>query len=67
MSNRPTPPVIHLTPSELAARWGVTPAHLANLRSRGQGPDYLKPAGRVLYPLAAIEAWEASTTVRRVA
>jgi hypothetical protein len=31
-----------LTPTELAQRWGCSKGHLANLRSSGSGPDYVK-------------------------
>lgn len=41
---------------------------LADLRWRGEGPDYIKTApgraGRVLYRRSAIEAWLDSLTVR---
>ena len=57
-----------LTTADLAARWGVSVGHLANLRSEGRGPTYCKPlGGRVLYPLAAVEAFEAARTVEAVA
>lgn len=50
----------YLTPAELTARWGGQPslAVLANWRHKGTGPAYLKLEGRVLYTLAAVEAWE---------
>ena len=51
----------HLTPRELAERWKhtVSMATLANWRSAGQGPQYLKIGGRVLYRRADVEAYEA--------
>ena len=57
----------HLSPAALAARWFVTVPHLANERSAGRGPAYLKPAGRVCYPLAVVEAYEAASMVKAVA
>lgn len=58
----------HLTPTQLAARWGgMSVGSLANMRSRGQGPDWMKPTGRILYPLAAVEDYEARFTIKAVA
>lgn len=53
-------PADHLTPVEVVTRWKhtVTMATLANWRSNGSGPKYLKIGGRVLYRRADIEAWE---------
>jgi hypothetical protein len=60
--------VRHLTPTELAARWGgMSVRSLANMRSRGEGPTWMKPTGRILYPLAAIEDYEARFTIKAVA
>ncbi len=47
-----------LTPGELAARWGVTTGHLANLRHQGEGIGYLKIGSRVAYRLADVLAYE---------
>jgi hypothetical protein len=61
-THRLTP--VHLTTQELARRWGVTTGHLSNLRHQGKGCTYIKPnGGRVLYPIAAVEAYEAATQV----
>lgn len=53
---------VHLSPAELVDRWrGQIAEHtLANWRSEGRGPDYMRIGGRVLYPMAAVEAWEES-------
>lgn len=50
-----------LTPHQLAQRWSgaVTIGTLANWRSKRAGPTYTKLRGRILYPLAQVEAWEA--------
>lgn len=49
-----------LTPAEVSARWGgaIQTSTLANWRSRKVGPPFQKVGARVLYPLAALEAWE---------
>lgn len=52
----------YLTPRELAARWRniVSLSTLDNWRSTAnRGPRYVKIGGRVLYPLAEVEAYEA--------
>jgi hypothetical protein len=54
----------HLPPSALAERWDTTKGHLANLRSRAEGPPYLKIGARVLYPLDGIEQYEAARLVQ---
>lgn len=51
----------------LAAYWDTTPGQLANLRSRGEGPPYIKLGSRVLYRREDIEAYEASHLVTAVA
>jgi hypothetical protein len=56
----------HLTPAHLARRWSVTAGHLANQRSAGIGPTYLKLGGRILYRLVDIEAYEERALVTGV-
>lgn len=50
-----------LTPHQLAQRWNrvVSTGTLANWRSKGVGPSFTKLRGRVLYPLAAVQEYEA--------
>ncbi|NYF99213.1 helix-turn-helix domain-containing protein [Janibacter cremeus] len=48
----------HMTPKELAERWGCSTGHLANLRTEGRGLPFLKFPGRVLYRLADVLAYE---------
>jgi len=61
-------PEIHLTPTDLAERWGVSAGHLANLRSEGTSQvPYLKLGGHVRYRLADILAVEAASVVKAVA
>lgn len=49
-----------ISPSELASRYKgrVTERTLANWRSTGQGPRFIKVGGRVMYPVDAVIAWE---------
>lgn len=58
--NRPQ----YLTPEQLAARWlnRITPRTLANWRCLGLGPRFRKIGGRILYPIAEVEDWEATRT-----
>ncbi len=51
----------YLTPRELAERWRniVSLSTLDNWRSgQPRGPRFVKIGGRVLYPLAEVEAYE---------
>lgn len=52
----------YVSPYELCKRWGktITPKTLANWRSLGIGPAYVKLEGRIVYSLADIEAYEQS-------
>jgi hypothetical protein len=47
-----------LTDAQLAERWQLSRGTLANQRSQGRGPAYLKIAGRVRYRRSDIEAYE---------
>ena len=51
-----------LTPNTVASRYNgaITVRTLANWRSIGQGPDYVKIGGKVLYPLTSVQDWEKS-------
>jgi predicted DNA-binding transcriptional regulator AlpA len=53
----------YLRPHELAERWlgVVTRSTLDNWRTKRQnrGPRFVKIGGRVLYPVAEVEAYEA--------
>lgn len=50
-----------LTPSELAAHWGIKPQTLQKWRTKGYGPQYLKISRRILYPMRAVLKFEKST------
>lgn len=49
-----------LTPQDLSNHWSnsISVMTLANWRSRGRGPQYVKVGGRVLYPAAKVAEWE---------
>ena len=49
----------HLTQTELAQRWRISPRTLECWRWLGQGPCYLKIGGRVVYRIEDIESFEA--------
>lgn len=51
-----------LTAEQVVKRWGgvVTAGTLANWRCKKVGPAFVKLRGRVLYPLAQVEAWESA-------
>lgn len=53
-------PTRHLNQVELSRRWSISPRTLERWRWLGQGPQYLKIGGRVVYRLADIEAYEAA-------
>jgi hypothetical protein len=57
----------HLNSDALAARWGVTVGHLANLRSAGKGPRYLRLGSRIAYRVEDVEAYELGCLVEPVA
>ncbi|PYX70389.1 MAG: hypothetical protein DMG72_18870 [Acidobacteria bacterium] len=46
-----------LSPEELAHNLGLSPATLADWRSQGKGPAYLKAGRRVWYPKDHVERW----------
>jgi hypothetical protein len=52
--------VMNLLPKEAAERMRISVGTLANWRTRGEGPKYIKFGRKVLYPLPEIEAFEAS-------
>lgn len=45
---------LFLTPTEVAERWHIKRATLANWRYQGKGPTYIKLGRTVRYPLSAI-------------
>jgi hypothetical protein len=54
----PNEETIYLTARELADRWRLDEATLANQRSRGEGLPFTKASGRVLYKMSDVLAVE---------
>lgn len=54
--------VKHLNQIDLARRWSISPRTLERWRWLGQGPQYLKIGGRVVYRLDDVEAYEVQQT-----
>jgi hypothetical protein len=50
----------HLTQSELAERWRISPRTLEKWRYLGIGVEHLKIGGRVIYRVADVRAYEAA-------
>jgi hypothetical protein len=52
----------YLTPYQIYHRWAgaISLKTMANWRSLGVGPPYVKVRGRVLYPRARLLEWEAT-------
>lgn len=48
----------HLSQIELAARWNLSHRTLERWRWTGEGPQFIKLGGRVVYRLEDIEAFE---------
>jgi hypothetical protein len=55
-----------LTARELAQRWGCSVGHLANLRSAGLGPAYLKIGTSIRYRASDLDVYEQARTVSPV-
>ena len=55
-----------LTEIMLADRWVCSVARLQRWRTVGEGPQYLKIVGKVLYRLKDIEAHEEACLIRKV-
>lgn len=51
-------PITHLNQVELSRRWSISPRTLERWRWLGQGPQFLKIGGRVVYRLDDVEAYE---------
>lgn len=48
----------HLSQIELAARWNISHRTLERWRGTGEGPQFVKLGGRVVYRLEDVEAYE---------
>lgn len=49
----------HFSQIELAARWNISHRTLERWRWTGEGPQFVKLGGRVVYRLDDVEAYEA--------
>jgi predicted site-specific integrase-resolvase len=49
---------LYLTSKEVADRWRLSDQTLANWRSVGKGPPFIRVGGRVLYPIEGIQSFE---------
>lgn len=56
---------VWLTRQELADRWKMPPATLAQWASQGRGPEYATFGRHVRYPLSGVTAFEQSQTASR--
>ena len=52
----------HLSQIELAARWNLSPRTLERWRFTGEGPQFVKLGGRVVYRLEDVEGYEGEQT-----
>jgi len=50
----------YLTSKELAKRWGYERQTLANWRSQGKGPRFIRIYGRILYAMKDIIQFESA-------
>ena len=57
----------HLNQIDLADRWNISPRTLERWRWTGEGPQFVKLGGRVVYRLEDIEAFEAEQLRDRTA
>ena len=55
-----------LTEKMLADRWVCSVARLQRWRTVGEGPQYLKIVGKVLYRLKDIEDYQEACLIRKV-
>jgi len=51
--------MLHLTQSDLARRWRISPRTLERWRWAGRGPAFIRIGGSVRYRLEDIESFEA--------
>lgn len=58
MSQKPDSVIRHLTQDQLADRWQISPRTLERWRWVGDGPQFLKLGGRVVYRVEDVERYE---------
>lgn len=60
---------VYLSSKQLAERWHLAKKTLANWRSNGKGPPFIRHGNRILYRVDVIEAiekgWPSQTTTNR--
>ena len=56
-ANEMTTTTDYLRPAQIGEIMGWSLNTLANYRSRGEGPPYVKVRNRVLYPLSELDRW----------
>jgi hypothetical protein len=56
----PKPAPVNLSESDAAARLATTVRSLQRLRKHGKAPPHARVGGRVVYPIAALDAWLAA-------
>jgi predicted site-specific integrase-resolvase len=57
----------HLNQNELANRWNISARTLERWRWTGEGPQYIKIGGRVVYRQEDVEVFEADQTRKSTA
>ena len=55
----------YLRPAQVGEIMGWSQNTLANYRSRGEGPPYVKVRNRVLYPADELDRWIADQSTNR--
>ena len=55
-----------LTPKHVEEVYNLDAGTLANWRTQGKGPEYVKSEGKVLYLIDKIEAWLRRRSVKTV-
>lgn len=56
---------LYLTETEASQRYGYSRAWFQRSRWAGDGPEFLKCRGKVLYPLPLTDAWFEETGLRK--
>jgi len=67
--NKVTPSLDELSPGEVSARYNgrISPRTLANWRTQGKGPKYIRRGGKIFYPVKYLDEWDANNTYQSTA
>lgn len=57
---------VTMSPEQAVERYGLNKGTLANMRSKKQGPPYLKIGRKCLYPVKSFEEWLFQNQVRTI-